>query len=249
MALSVTVLGCSGTYAGPANACSGYLVRGGGATVWVDCGPGTLANLQAHVDLAALDAVVVSHSHPDHWTELPVFRNAMKYGERREGLPVYGTAATLRQLEAALGETVAPTFAWSTLTETAVVHAKDLAFSFSLTDHPVETFAMRITDVSTGVAMGYSADTGPGWSPRGLGPPLDLYLCEATLTDEFEGQAPHLTGRQAGRLAREAGVRRLVVTHVWPTDDPAVHVADAEDGFGGPVELAVPHATFEVTAP
>ena len=63
MALSLTVLGCSGTYAAPGGACSGYLVRSSTTTVLVDCGPGTLANLQQHVSLLDLDAVVVTHEH------------------------------------------------------------------------------------------------------------------------------------------------------------------------------------------
>ena len=54
MTLSVTVLGCSGSYAGPGGACSGYLVRGGGTALWLDAGPGTLANLQRHLDLDEL---------------------------------------------------------------------------------------------------------------------------------------------------------------------------------------------------
>jgi ribonuclease BN (tRNA processing enzyme) len=248
MGLSVTVLGCSGTYAAPGGACSGYLVSGGGVAVWLDCGPGTLANLQAHVSIEDLDAVVVSHSHPDHWTELPVFRNAMKYGLERSGLPVYGTAETLERLEAALGETVAPTFAWTTITAASRVEIGGLVFTFAVTDHPVETLAVRVDDLAAGLSLGYSADTGPGWSFAALGPPLDLALCEATLTPDFEGKSPHITGRQAGAMARDAGVRRLVVTHVWPTSDPEAHRAAAEAEFRRPVELAVPHARFEVTS-
>ena len=52
MSLSVTVLGCSGTFASAGGACSGYLVRSDATTIWLDCGPGTLGNLQRHVDLA-----------------------------------------------------------------------------------------------------------------------------------------------------------------------------------------------------
>src|SRR3712207_8466497 len=51
----------------PGNACSGYLVHDGETSVWIDCGPGTLANLQRHVALADVDAIVVTHGHPDHW--------------------------------------------------------------------------------------------------------------------------------------------------------------------------------------
>ena len=111
-ALSVTILGCSGTYAGPGGACSGYLVRGGGTTVWVDTGPGTLGNLQQHVDITALDAVVVSHSHPDHWGELGVLRNALKYGFQVEGMPVYSTSAVRALVDIVCGDSSEPTFRW-----------------------------------------------------------------------------------------------------------------------------------------
>ncbi|HNH96176.1 MAG TPA: MBL fold metallo-hydrolase, partial [Microthrixaceae bacterium] len=69
--LAVTVLGCGGTFAGAGNACSGYLVRGGGTAVLLDCGPGVLSSLQHHLEPTELDAVVVSHSHPDHWGDVP----------------------------------------------------------------------------------------------------------------------------------------------------------------------------------
>ena len=63
--LDVTVLGCSGSYAAPDGACTGYLVRGGDTNVLLDCGPGTLANLQHHLPIRDLDAVVITHSHPE----------------------------------------------------------------------------------------------------------------------------------------------------------------------------------------
>ena len=73
------------------------------------------------------------------------------------------------------------------------------------TDHPVETLAMRIA--SDGKSLLYSADTGPGWSLEALGRGADLAICEATLLAETEGSAPHLSARQAGRSAAEAEVR------------------------------------------
>ncbi|HEV2369108.1 MAG TPA: MBL fold metallo-hydrolase, partial [Acidimicrobiales bacterium] len=71
--LRLTVLGCSGSYPGPGQACSGYLVRHGATTVWLDAGSGTLANLQLHVALGEIDAIVLSHEHPDHWSDVEGF--------------------------------------------------------------------------------------------------------------------------------------------------------------------------------
>ncbi|HMC51941.1 MAG TPA: MBL fold metallo-hydrolase, partial [Acidimicrobiales bacterium] len=83
MALTLTVLGCDGSYPGPGGACSGYLVRGGGVRLWLDAGSGTMANLQRHVGLDEIDAVVLSHEHPDHWTDLEAYYVACAYGIER----------------------------------------------------------------------------------------------------------------------------------------------------------------------
>jgi ribonuclease BN (tRNA processing enzyme) len=244
MALSVTILGCSGTYAGPGGACSGYLVRGGPTSVWVDTGPGTLANLQKYIDITALDAVVVSHSHPDHWGELGVFRNALKYGFDVEGMPVYSTSAVRELVDIVCGDSSEPTFRWGIVADGDRVTIGDLDFTFSRTDHPVETLAMRIE--AEGKSVLYSADTGPEWSLEALGVGADLAICEATLLAEAEGSAPHLSARQAGQSAAAARVSDLVVTHFWPTSDPRRHEDEAAEAFGRRVGVAVPGKTFTV---
>jgi ribonuclease BN (tRNA processing enzyme) len=242
--LSVTILGCSGTYAGPGGACSGYLVRGGPTSVWVDTGPGTLANLQKYIDITALDAVVVSHSHPDHWGELGVFRNALKYGFEVEGMPVYSTSAVRELVDIVCGDSSEPTFRWGIVADGDCVTIGDLDFTFSRTDHPVETLAMRIE--AEGKSVLYSADTGPEWSLEALGVGADLAICEATLLAEAEGSAPHLSARQAGQSAAAARVSDLVVTHFWPTSDPRRHEDEAAEAFGRRVGVAVPGKTFTV---
>lgn len=241
MALSITVLGCHGTYAGPGGACSGYLVQGAGTSLWLDAGPGTLANLQRHVGLADVDAVVVTHSHPDHWLELPVFHNACRYGLERRGVPVYAPRAVRRQCEG-LGSTKG-TFAWHVVSDGATATVGGLALRFSRTDHPVETLAVRVD--GEGRSIAYTADTADGWSLEALGTGIDLALCEATVPADREGTAPHLSGRQAGAMAERAGVGQLVLTHLWPTADPGRHRAEAEATFGAPVEVAELHRRYE----
>ena len=95
-------------------------------------------------------------------------------------------------------------------------------------------------------SLGYSADTGPAWSLAALGPDLDLALCEATFLREQEGMAQHLSGRQAGGSAREAGARRLVLTHIWPTIDAERSRTEATAAYGGPVEVAVTNERYEL---
>jgi len=242
--LTVTVLGSSGSFASPDNGCTSYLVQGGDTTVLVDAGPGCLGPLQRHIEPDQLDAVVLTHCHPDHWLELPVVRNVLTYftplpdGVR---LPVYGTAAT-RRMDAAVAVIEPPrvdALDWRVIDETARIAIGDLSLRFSRTDHTVETLAVRVDYGERSWA--FSSDTGPGWSLAGLGDDIDMAFVDASHLSAYEGQGiPHMSAREAGRNARDAGVARLVLTHLVPGSDPEAHRAEAEPAYGGPVEVALP---------
>src|SRR4029453_1264445 len=158
---------------------------------------GTFANPQAHVEPAALDAVVLTHEHPDHWLDLPVLRNAFRYVLDIRDLPVYGTAATER-LATTLIEELDPTLVWHTLGPGAPVEIGGLRFRFGLTDHPVGTLAVRAE--AGGRTLLYSADTGPAWDPGDLGRDVDVLLCEASLRPEHGDQAQTLSALQCVTL-------------------------------------------------
>ena len=245
MTLALTVLGCSGTWSSADSGCSGYLVDDGVTRVWIDCGPGTLSALQWHCEIAEVDALVVTHEHPDHCIELPVLRNAMRYGLDIQRLPLYAPRGVLTLLETLVGPRgITPSFEPKMVGGGSVVRVGSLRLSFSRTDHPVETVAVRVDEADgTAPAIVYSSDTGPGWSVSALGPGIGLAVVEATLLagDVGESAAVHRTAQFTGADARAAGVEQLVITHVPPTGDPEAHRAEAEAAFGAPVKVAVPH--------
>jgi len=237
-AVILTVLGCDGSWPGPGGAGSGYLVRIGDTALVLDAGPGTFATLQSVLDPSELDAVVITHHHHDHWTDVWAMDTAARFGRRRSPLPVYAPA---RVAESA-GANGTPMLDWREITDGARAGIGEASCAFHRTDHAEETLAVRID--GAGRALGYSADTGPGWSLDELGSGLDLLLCEATYTAAHEGTADHLSGRQAGAAARAAGARRLVLTHRWPTVDAQDVAKEAEAAFGGPVEQATTGREF-----
>lgn len=243
MDLSLTVLGCSGSYPGSDCPCSGYLVRHGATAVAIDLGPGCLSNLQRHLDLPALTGVVLSHAHPDHWVDLTGLHVALTHRYHQAGLPVHGTAQN-REMASLVTGSFEPTFVWHDTGDDDSFTIGELRFTLSRTDHYIETYAMRV-DSPEGRSLVYSADTGPGWSMESLGTGVDLALLEATYgTDEERGELLHLSAADAGSMARAAGARRLVLTHFWPDTDLAVHTRNGETAYGAPVTIASPNERY-----
>jgi ribonuclease BN (tRNA processing enzyme) len=246
--LAITVLGCAGSWSSSQSGCSGYLVDDGTTRIWVDCGPGSMTALQQHCEIADVDALVVTHEHPDHCMELPVLRNAMKYGLGLERLPLYAPRGVLKLLEALVGSRgITPSFEPKMIADRSKVTVGAIRLGFSRTDHPVETLAVRADTGDGTPSLAYSADTGPGWSLAALGEGIDVAVVEATLLGATigESEAVHRTAAFTGSDARAAGAKRLVITHVPPTGDGEVHRAEAEASFGGPVLLAAPHERYE----
>ena len=246
MSFTCTVLGSSGGYAAPGNACSGYLLDGDGFRLVLECGPGSMANLQRHVSLTEIDAILCTHVHPDHWIELPVLRNALRYVLHRTGVPAYLTQETRAEAVRLCGGPHDPTFLWHTITDGDDLEVGPFRIRTSRTDHPPETLAVRV-DLGDR-SLGFSADTGPRWSFAELGPGIDVALCEATVlhADRDSVAGLHLSAREAGEDARRAGVGRLVVTHQTPGADLDRFRAEAGDAYGAPVIVATPGVTFEI---
>jgi len=234
--LTLTVLGCDGSHQGAGGAASGYLVRSwaSGTAVWLDAGPGTFGNLQHFTDPLALSAIVLTHEHSDHFSDVEGFITAARwvYGFHRAPVPVYAAPGIRARIQQATDGILD----WHEVGDGDGADVGDLRLLFSRTDHPPVTLAVRLDGASG--ALGYSADSGPGWSFSALGPGLDLALCEATYTVEHEGTAGHMSGRQAGANAKGAGARRLVVTHRWPTVPAAAILVEAGETFGGHVDQA-----------
>jgi ribonuclease BN (tRNA processing enzyme) len=243
--VELTVLGCSGSYGDPrGGACSGYLVRSGETALWLDCGNGTFAHLQQHIAVEDLTAVVITHEHPDHCVDVYGLHVLMKWGLRREGFPVYAPEGLDQHLGALVGGDWGGALAWSSIGDSDHIQIGALGLRFSRTDHPPPTYAVEIHGDNRRLV--YTADTGPGWSVDAFAPGADLVLSEATYLDGEKPAEIHLSAKEAGTAAREAGARRLMLTHLWPRIDPRRTVDEGSDAYGDAVTLAAPHLVTRV---
>lgn len=248
--MKLTVVGCSGSFAGPTSAASCYLVEAEGFRLVLDLGSGALGSLARHVDVYGVDAVMLSHLHPDHCIDMLGYYVARKY--RPQGpaarIPVWGPADTPSRLAAAYGLPADPgmgdEFDFRPLASESSFEIGPFRVAVDRTVHPVEAYGIRLEH--DGRVLTYSGDSGICDSLVGLAEDADLFLCEASWIDGRD-HAPevHLSGREAAEHAARAGARRLVLTHIPPWNDPAVTEAEAGAvAFDGPVEVARPGATF-----
>jgi ribonuclease BN (tRNA processing enzyme) len=246
---TLAVLGCDGSYPGPGGAASGYLVSWAGTSVWMDAGPGTFANLQLLMDPGEIDAVVLSHEHPDHWSDVESFAVWLLLHPETGPVTVYAPPG-LRD-HSYLGER--SPLRWREVEPDERVDIGSLGCTFRRTDHGPVTLAVRLdaTAPASGMGqdeptvLGYTADTGDGWSPESLGPGLGTLLCEASYTQDREGSFQHLSGRQAGTMAAAAGAGTLILTHRWPDVVAEALAFEADEAFGRAVHQAAIGKVFE----
>ena len=248
--MRLTVVGCSGSRPGPESPASCYLVDADGFRVVLDLGSGAVGPLQRHISLGDLDAVLLSHLHPDHCMDVLPLYVARTYDPRqRPGrLPVYGPTGADEHLARAYGRGEEPGLAaafgfveWVA----GPLPVGPFAVTVAQVAHPVQTWAMRLEH--EGRSLVYSADTGPCDALVELAAGADVLLCEASFQDGRNNpESLHLTGREAGEHAQRAGVGRLILTHIPPWYDPADALAAARSAFHGTVDLARSDASYEI---
>lgn len=197
------------------------------------------------VDPDLIDAVIISHQHPDHTTDLFTAYHAYRYRpEPRLGIPVYCPEEVRDRLrdfvEVSDHSEMTRTFDFRPVVGGDQIEVGDIQISFMWSDHSVPTLASRWE--ANGRVFAYSADTGPAGDWMKVADNADLFLCEAS----YQG-APgansyphHLTATEAGSLARSRQARHLMLTHIPPYLDSSLSVSEAEATFDRPVELAVP---------
>ena len=248
--MELTVLGASGTWPNASSATAGYLVQHDGFNLWMDAGTGTLANLQRHIPLPEIHAIVISHEHPDHFVDLYPCFYAWHYGELgTPGLPVYiptGFTEKLMRFESVDGE-VAMRTAFS-LSEVAPGEGFEIG-PFRVKTEPMAHLglpALGFRLEAGGVVLAYTGDTGPTRRVEDLARGAELFLSEATWQDRDDLMPFHMSSRQAATHAREAGVKKLVLTHIWPTVDRRVSIEQAAEVYDGPIEAAVEGMRLEV---
>jgi ribonuclease BN (tRNA processing enzyme) len=238
--MRITVLGACGGWPEEGQACSGFLVEHDGFRLLVDAGYAIVPRLQRHASVEAIDAVLVSHGHPDHCADVnPLLRARVFRDEPAPVLPLYGPPGALDAVLALDDPRVlGSAYTLDEFNPGADVHIGPFTVGTRLLRHAVPNAGMRLR--AGGRVVAYTGDTGPSPAVAELADGADLFIADATYVDEVP---EHLRGvlstaRSAGREAHRAGVGRLLLTHLLPGTDPVDARSAAEDAYRGAVDVA-----------
>lgn len=257
--MKLTVLGCWAPYPRAGGACPGYLIQDQGKNILIDCGSGVISALQKHLDFRRLDAVIISHLHPDHYLDLHALRHAIagsiRDGSRRDKLDLYVPALPEEAFRPLMKHTDA--FNIINFKDLPIVSRRGFSGEVRATEltplkivaarvhHPLPTYSIAVEGSARFV---YSADTKYVQELAEWVRGADLFLCEASIQEAEKDctSVGHLTAREAGELAARAGMKKLVLTHFWPEYDLAVTAEEAAAGFGRRVIIAREGKTYAV---
>lgn len=233
-------------------------MESGGTRIVLDLGNGALGNLQRFTDPFHVSALLLTHLHPDHCADFAPLTVLRRYRPDPPGDPTSQRLPVIAPAEAPerLAALYAPNEA-----ERAETDLSDVFEFVPISEEPVSIGGVKVQAVpvahvcpswgfrieAEGKVLAYTGDTGPCPQLHELAADADVLLSEASWPD-FPDAPPnlHLSGKQAAQVAREAGVRRLLLTHLQPWVDRRAILSEAAAEFTGQVELVEAGRTYEI---
>lgn len=236
MAVTVHLLGTGGGFSDGGRTTTMLAFEADGSVLVVDCGGDAVRQLQAAgVALERIDALFVTHEHPDHCGGFPLFVEKIWLSGRARPIPVVGIAPAVSQARRLwecfeTGSWSVPPLDWREVPhEEGALAWSDGPWHVTVAPgvHSVPVVGLRVEHRCSGRVIAYSCDTERCAPITRLAAGADLLLHEAT--GEFGG---HTTAKQAAETALEAGARRLVLVHL-PPDASEDDLAQARAVFPG----------------
>lgn len=228
-----------------------YLVRHAGTSILLDLGQGSFPRLAGLLEPSDLDAIVVSHLHPDHFIDLVALRHYLRFERDQARVRVIGPPGLDDRLDALHGQ---PGFTAAALDVEPLHEGTFRVGAVEITagrvTHTESSFGFRVVatadgtggDVGhTGPALVYSGDCARSADLDPLIEPGDVLLCEVSFgTGPVAPGAQHLDGPEVGAFARRVGAGRVLLTHLQMGFDRAATVASVRAVYDGPVDLVEP---------
>ncbi len=234
--MEVKVLGTVSPYCKNNKNCPGFLVQGDEKNILLDCGSGVLRYLELEKIINKME-VIISHLHKDHYGDLLslgyasyVYHNLGLLDERikvyvPKGSDNIGDYAFLKNF----GEEHYLEFIYYDMkTE---LNIGEFRVDFATGVHQIPSYAIGVRNKDARLV--YSGDTGyKGNSLEWFAKEADLLIIETTFLNKQEKRYDyHLKTLEAALIAKEARVKKLMLTHFWPEISPDVYLREVQEIF------------------
>lgn len=244
--MKLTVIGCWGGYPKTNEASAGYLLEHDNFHLLIDCGSAVLSKLPNFLPVEKLDAVILSHYHADHIADIGVLQHARLIqsflGEKLKPLPIYGHPFDADEFSKLTFKDITEGKAYD---EQNTLSVGPFRIQFERTIHPAVCYAMRIE--AGGKVLVYTADTSIKEEYYSFSQHADLLLAECNFYAGMDGKsAGHMNSEDVGKLAKNANVKKLVLTHLPHFGDVENLITEAEKFYQGPISLAKYGESYEL---
>ncbi len=211
--MKLHVLGNNGPFPAPGGATSGYLLESSGTFLCLDMGSGVLQALTRRMPPENLDALFLTHWHYDHCADtLPLLYRLQATGKT---LRVYAPEDDQAAVRGILRQD--PGIELMSLNPGDSLTIGDVQIRVFRAVHPVKAVMLRMTSLSEGKVFCYTGDTNLCDDLGQAVQDADLLLADGLFPEKiWDSHKPHLSARLCAQLAVQAGVRRLVITHLNP---------------------------------
>lgn len=212
--MKVTIVGMWSSFPKNNEPSSGYLVEKDDATVLIDAGSGVAAHVQDYISIHDLHHLILTHYHHDHAGDLEAFmqarRLARRFKHRKRHLNLYGpgTGEPVRLMRRARHSK------FHQIKPDSKFQIGPLKFEFHRTAHPVETYAVKVTD-DTGAIFVYTSDSSYNAGLVRFAFGADLLFTDCSFYEGFDARTDgHMNAAEAGRLAEKSDAALTVLTNL-----------------------------------
>lgn len=246
--MKLTVLGTESPYYTMLRACPCFLIEEDEQKILLDCGFGSSRFLTTSQIFDNLN-IIISHLHYDHCADLLAIQYALLCLNKTayKKLNVYLPASPVQDYDFYTSR-LPENANFHTINKNSVIFIGNIKIEFMRTFHLIETYAIKITSKNKTIV--YTADYNFETEKKMVefAKNADLLISESSLLENNHQKSlekVHISSFRAGRIAKTAGVKKLLLTHFSVGDNRQTHLLEAQKSFNN-VEIANENDVFYI---